>query len=230
MASSKARKLFPLPDKPSIAVLSFDNLSGDPKQAYLGDGLAENIISSLSKISKMFVIARNSTFTYKGKAVKVQQVAEELGVRYVLEGSVQKSGEQLRITAKLIDAGTGKHLWSERYDRDKKELFALQDEITLNIVAALQIKLTEGEMARVRRRGTDNLEALLLVTQSMELFQRFNKEDNDRARELAQKAIKLDPKYTDAYVRLARTHLTDFQAGWVQERTAAFKRSVELGK
>jgi adenylate cyclase len=120
----------PLPDKPSIAVLPFDNLSGDPEQEYLADGISENIISALSKISKMFVIARNSTFTYKGKPVKVQQVSRELGVRYVLEGSVQKAGNRLRITAQLVDATIGYHIWSERYDREIKDIFALQDDIT----------------------------------------------------------------------------------------------------
>ena len=142
-----SRMAFALPDKPSIAVLPFDNLSADAKNDVFRDGLTEDIITSLSKISTMFVIARNSTFTYKGKPVKVQQVAEELGVRYVLEGSVQRSGEQLRMTAQLIDATTGRHLWSERYDREVQEIFALQDEITKQIVAALEVQLTAGEGA-----------------------------------------------------------------------------------
>ena len=138
---------FPLPDKPSIAVLPFVNMSGDPKQEFFSDGITEDIITALSKIPKLFVIARNSTFTYKGKPVKVKQVSEELGVRYVLEGSVQKSGDRVRITAQLIDALSGHHLWSERYDRDLKDLFALQDEVTLKILMAMQVKLTEGEEA-----------------------------------------------------------------------------------
>ena len=145
--ASKEKMAFPLPDKPSIAVLPFVNMSGDPKQEFFSDGITEDIITALSKIPKLFVIARNSTFTYKGKPVKVKQVSEELGVRYVLEGSVQKSGDRVRITAQLIDALSGHHLWSERYDRDLKDLFALQDEVTLKILTAMQVKLTEGEQA-----------------------------------------------------------------------------------
>ena len=140
---------FPLPEKPSIAVLPFANISGDPKEDYLSDGITEQIITALSKTPQMLVIARNSVFTYKGKPVMVQQVSKELGVRYVLEGSVQRSGDRLRITAQLIDAKTGNHLWSERYDRDLKDLFDLQDDITRNVIMALQVKLTRGDNAPV---------------------------------------------------------------------------------
>ena len=142
--ASKEKMAFPLPDMPSIAVLPFVNMSEDPKQEFLCDGMTEDIITALSKIPRLFVIARNSTFTYKGKPVKVKQVSEELGVRYVLEGSVQRSGDRIRITAQLIDALTGHHLWAERYDRDLKDIFALQDEITMKILTATQVKLTEG--------------------------------------------------------------------------------------
>ena len=152
---------YPLPEKPSIAVLPFDDMSGDPNQDYFCDGLTENMITALSKTPKMFVIARNSTFTYKGKAVKVNQIAEELGVQYVLEGSVRKEGDRVRITAQLIDALTGHHLWAEKYDRELKEIFSLQDEITKKIISSLQVKLTEGEQAYVYAKGTDNLEAYL---------------------------------------------------------------------
>jgi len=147
----------PLPDKPSIAVLPFVNMSDDPKQEYFSAGITEEIITALSKVPKLFVIARNSTFTYKGKPVKVQQVGRDLGVRYVLEGSVRKAGDRVRITAQLVDATTGNHLWAERYDRDLKDVFALQDEITLKIITALQVKLTEAEQARLLAKGTDNL-------------------------------------------------------------------------
>ena len=143
--ASKEKMAFPLPDVPSIAVLPFVNMSEDPKQEFLCDGMTEAIITALSKVPRLFVIARNSTFTYKGKPVKVKQVSEELGVRYVLEGSVQRSGDRVRITAQLIDALTGNHLWAERYDRDLKDIFALQDEITIKILTATQVKLTEGE-------------------------------------------------------------------------------------
>ena len=212
----------------SIAVLPFDNFGGDPEQLSLGEGLAENIISSLSKIHKMFVIARNSTFTYKGRPVKMQTVSKELGVRYVLEGSVLKSGSRVRITAQLIDATTGYHLWSEIYDRDLDDIFALHDEITLSVVTALQIKLTQGELARIRQRGTNNLRAWLLVNQSFEHLVRFTKDDNEQARKLAEEAIALDPNYVEAYVRLGRTHLADFHAGWVANPDTSLQRSIEL--
>ncbi len=226
--ASLERMAFPLPDKPSIAVLPFANMSADPEQEFLADGVTENIIAAISTVPDIFVISRSSVFTYKGRTVKVQRVAEELGVRHVLEGSVQRSGDKVRITAQLIDAITGYHVWSGRYDRDVKDIFDLQDEITLKIVTALQVELTEGELARVRQRGTDNLEAWLLVTQSLEHFMQFTKGGNVRARELAQKAIAVDPKYPDAYIRLARTHLIDFQAGWVADRAESLKRTVEL--
>jgi len=212
----------------SIAVLPFDNFGGDPERLSLGEGLAENIISSLSKIHKMFVIARNSTFTYKGRPVKMQTVSKELGVRYVLEGSVLKSGSRVRITAQLIDATTGYHLWSEIYDRDLDDIFALHDEITLSVVTALQIKLTQGELARIRQRGTNNLRAWLLVNQSFEHLVRFTKDDNEQARKLAEEAIALDPNYAEAYVRLGRTHLADFHAGWVANPDASLQRSIVL--
>ena len=142
--ASVDRMKYPLPDVPSIAVLPFVNLSEDPKQEFLSDGMTDEIITALSKVPRLFVIARNSTFIYKGKPVKVKQVSEELGVRYVLEGSLQRSGDRVRITTQLIDALTGNHLWAERYDRDLKDIFALQDEITIKILAAIQVKLADG--------------------------------------------------------------------------------------
>ena len=226
--ASVDRMAFPLPDRPSIAVLPFDNLSGDPGQEHLADGITENIIAALSRVRDLFVIARNSVFTYRGKPVQVQQVAEEHGVRYVVEGSVQRSGDRLRITAQLIDALTGHHLWSARYDREVKDIFALQDEITFKIVEALQVELTEGEQARVGRRGTNNLEAWLLRSESRQFFLRFTKEDNVRSRELAQKAVDLDPEYAGAYTRLAFTHWLNAQARWSESRTDSLVQSVEL--
>jgi TolB-like protein len=150
---------FPLPEKPSIAVLPFNNLSDDPAQDYIAFGITVNIISALSNISDMFVIASDSTSTYKGKPVKIQRVSEELGVRYVLEGSAQRSGNRVRVTVQLIDATTGHYLWSEKYDREVHDIFALQDEITHKIIVELQVKLTEGEQARVSQKSTTNLEA-----------------------------------------------------------------------
>ena len=177
---------YPLPDKPSIAVLPFDNMTGDTSQDYLSDGISENIISALSRISNLFVIARNSTFTYKGKPVKVQQVSEDLGVRYVLEGSVQKSGSRYRFTAQLIDAIKGNHLWSEKYDRELKDLFMVQDEITKEIITALNVELTQGEQARTASKGTDNLEAYLKIMQAREQVYKHNVESNALGQQLAQ--------------------------------------------
>jgi adenylate cyclase len=175
--------------------LPFDNLSGDPKQEYFSDGITEEIISALSRVPKLFVIARNSTFTYKGKPVKVKQVAEELGVKYVLEGSVRKAEDKVRITAQLIDAIQGHHLWSERYDRNLKDIFAVQDEITKKIITAMQVKLTEGEQARTVAKGTNSLEAYLKCLQANDYLNRTNIENNALAKRLADEAINLDPEY-----------------------------------
>ena len=175
--ASVEKMAFPLPDKPSIAVLPFVNMSGDPKQEFFSDGLTEDLITALSKVPNIFVVARNSTFTYKGKPVRVQQVAEDLGVRYVLEGSIQKAGDRVRITAQLIDAITGRHLWAERYDRDLKDIFALQDEITVKILNALRVKLTDGTYASLTEKGTNNLEAYLKLLQAREYGLRRTKKE-----------------------------------------------------
>jgi adenylate cyclase len=203
----------PLPDKPSIAVLPFDNLSGDPKQEYLSDGFTEEIITGLSRVPRLFVIARNSSFTYKGTPVKVQQVSRELGVRYVLEGSVHKAGDKVRITTQLIDAIKGHHLWAERYDRDLKEIFALQDEITMKVMTALQIKLTEGEQARAVAKGTDNIEAYVKFLQGIEHIKRFTPESNVLARQMSEETIALAPEYPRGYRLKAATHWLDVMYG-----------------
>jgi adenylate cyclase len=220
---------FPLPDKPSIAVLSFENLSGDPGQDYLGDGISENIIAALSNISELFVIARNSTFAYKDRPVKIQQVAEELGVRYVLEGSVQKADDRIRVTAQLVDAITGHHLWARRYDRDLKDLFATQDEITLKIVKALRVELTDGEQARMWHTS-ENFEAWSQFVRAGDFFQRFTKEDNANARELLERAVKLDPGYSSAWTTLAWTYLMDAWLGFNESPEESIKAAIELGK
>jgi TolB-like protein/Tfp pilus assembly protein PilF len=199
----------PLPDKPSIAVLPFVNMSDDPKQEYFSDGITEEIITALSNIPKLFVIARTSSFKYKGKEVGVRTVGRELGVRYVLEGSVRKAADEVRITAQLIDAKTNKHLWAERYDRDMKDVFAVQDEITQKVVTALQVKLTEGEQALVYSRGTTNLQAYLRLLKGREQINRWNIEGNALARETIKQVISLDPKYAVAYYLLAVTHNRD---------------------
>jgi adenylate cyclase len=224
------RMAFPLPEKPSIAVLPFTNMSGDPTQEYIGDGISENIITALSVGSGMFVIARNSTFTYKGRPIRVQQVAEELGVRYALEGSVQKSGDRLRVTAQLIDALSGHHLWAEKYDRRMGGLFDLQDEITKKIVVSLQVELTQGEQARVYARSTDNLEAWSYGVKGNYLLDRFNKEDNVKARELLETAIELDPKYVLAYVWLGATYAAGANYGWNDSPADSLKRAHELAQ
>jgi adenylate cyclase len=219
----------PLPDKPSIAVLPFVNMSEDPKQEYLSNGITENIITGLSKMPRLFVIARNSTFTYKDKGVKVQQVAEELGVRYVLEGSVQRSGNRVRITAQLIDALTGNHLWAERYDRDLKDIFAVQDEITMRIMEAMQVKLTEGEQW-LRVRPPRNLEAYLKFLQAQEYIQRFNIEGNTLGKRLAEETIVLDPEFAGGYGALASGHMMDVWLGLSKSPKESLDKAVELAQ
>jgi TolB-like protein/Flp pilus assembly protein TadD len=220
----------PLPDKPSIAVLPFNNMSGDPEQEYFSDGITEEIITALSKVPKIFVIARNSSFTYKGKAVKVQQVGRELGVRYVLEGSVRKSGDKIRITAQLVDTTTGGHLWAERYDRELKEIFTLQDEITMKIIAALRVELTDGEQARLRGKGTENLQAYLKWLRAYEHFNSSTKEDNVRARLLLEETISLDAEFPQAYSLLGATHWVDMFYGSSKSPEESLKRAFELTK
>jgi adenylate cyclase len=204
----------PLPDKPSLIVLPFVNLSKDPDQDYFSDGLTETLTGDLSKISSLFVIARNSAFTYKGKAVKVQDVGREMGVRYVLEGSVLKADNQVRINAQLIDTTTGYHLWSERYDRDLKGIFALQDEITQKILTALQVKLTQGEQAYLVRKRPDNLEAYDSFLRGWTYYWRFTKEANTQARQMFERAINLDPKFAAAYAGLSIAYLQEWVNQW----------------
>jgi len=226
-AASVEKMAHPLPEKPSIAVLPFDNMSGDPDQDYFSDGITEDIITALSKTPQMFVIARNSTFTYKEKAVKIKQVAEELGVQYVLEGSVQKEGDRVRITAQLIDAIAGHHLWAERYDRDFKDIFALQDEITIKIIGSLRLELTDGQLADLHTKGTENLEAYLKLLQVREPFYTLTKEGNAQARHLAEEAIVIDPEYAAAYVYLAATHYMSITLGSSKFPKESMKRAFE---
>jgi TolB-like protein/class 3 adenylate cyclase/Tfp pilus assembly protein PilF len=228
--ASVEKMAYPLPDKPSIAVLPFVNMSEDPKQEYFSDGLTEEIITALSNVPNLFVIASNSVFTYKGKPVKVNQVAEELGVRYVLEGSVRKAGDDIRITAQLVDAFSGHHLWAERYDRKLSEIFAVQDELTKNIITALQLELTEGEQVREVARGTNNLKAYLKYLQSMERIDQFNRESNALGKQLAEEAIALDPEYAMAYRALARAHQMDVWLGTSKSPKQSLAKSLELYK
>ena len=216
-----------LPDKPSIAVLPFDNLSGHPEDEFIADGISETIITALSKTPRIFVIARNSTFTYKGKATKVQKIAEDLGIQYVLEGSIQKSKDQLRINAQLIDAINGKHLWAEKYDRNMKDLFALQDDITMKIITALNVKLTQGEVAAVYAKGTDNLEAYLKAIQVLQHLQRYSRESITISQKMAKEAISLDPNYPVAYYLLSLAQQREIVLGTAKSPKTSLKLSIE---
>ncbi len=207
----------PLPDKPSLIVLPFVNMSKDPDQEYFSDGLTEVLTGDLSKISSLFVIARNSAFTYKGKAVKVQDVGREMGVRYVLEGSVQKADQRVRITVQLIEAATGYHLWSEQYDRPLADIFALQDEVVQKIKTTLKLQLTLEEIGVIARKHTDNLEAYDYFLRGTEDYWRFTKEAMAQARQMYEKAIELDPQYAAAYARLGATHTLDWMWQWSQD-------------
>ena len=228
--ASVEKMAYPLPDKPSIAVLPFENLSDDRKQEYLSDGISEAIINTLSKVPKMFVIARNSSFTYKGKPVKVQQVAEELGVQYVLEGSVQRSGEKLRVAVQLVDALKGHHLWSERYDLKMDDLLAVQDKIAMNVLIETQVKLTEGEQARLLRKETNNLKAYEKFLEAAMYYSRTNREDMFKAWQLFEEAIRLDPNFSGAYRGVAACHLWDFGRGWSQDLGKSWQLATKYAK
>jgi adenylate cyclase len=216
--------VLPLPDKPSIAVLPFENMSGDREQEFFADGMAEEIITALSHYRWFFVIARNSSFTYKGRAVDVKQVARELGVRYVLEGSVRKAGNRVRVTAQLIDAPTGNHIWAERYDRELDDIFALQDEITETIVAAVEPELGVVERERARRKPPDNLDAW--AAYQLGLWHLLGDPTRDamaEARQLFQRACELDPKFAAAYADLAWTHTIDITLGLTDDPEASLE-------
>lgn len=225
----------PLPDKPSIAVLAFENLSGDPEQEYFADGLAEDIITGLSKFHWFFVIARNSSFTYKGSAVDVKQVAEELGVQYVLEGSVRKAGNRVRVTAQLIDALTGRHVWAERYDRDLEDIFAVQDEITQAIVGEAAPSFISAEARRVERKAPESFDAWDYCMRGNWYLSHRGKDDVAEARRLFEAALKQDPNSTAALNGLAFTLGWMINFGWAEDpdearitALAAARRAVEL--
>ena len=219
-----------LPDKPSIAVLPFVNMSGDQNQEYFSDGMTEQIINGLCKVPNLFVIARNSSFAYKGKSVGVKQIAQELGVKYVLEGSVQKAGDKVRITAQLIDATTDYHMWSENYDRDLSDIFALQDEITLKLMDTMQIKLTLGEQARLWEGGTSNIQAYDKWARALECLFHRTEQYNAQARKLLEEAIELDPMYAFAYVSVGYTHVIDLMFGWSLSPLSSFEQLEKLSE
>lgn len=208
------RPALPLPEKPAIAVLPFTNMTNDPQQDYFSDGISEDIITALSRLRWFFVIARNSSFVYKGKSVHMKQVADELGVGYVLEGSVRRSGDRVRITAQLNDVATGSHLWAERYDRDLADVFAVQDEITEAIVAAIEPQLYAAENFRARRKPPDSMDAWDLVMRALSYYWRVTRQDNVVAQALLEKATAIDPHYGQALGVLASSHTFGAHMGW----------------
>ncbi len=236
-AAATPRPSLPLPDKPSIAVLPFENMSGDPEQGHFADGIVEEIITALSRFRQLFVIARNSTFTYKGRAVDVKQVGLELGVRYVLEGSVRKSGNRIRIAGQLINASTGVHLWADRFEGGLEDLFDLQDQVTASVVGAIAPKLEQAEIERAKRKPTESLDAYDYYVRGMASYYQWTKESNNEALSFFYRAIELDPDFASAYGFAANCYvqrknnkwMTD-QAKEVTETARLAHRAVGLGK
>jgi adenylate cyclase len=215
-------------DLPTIAVLPFDNMSGDPEQDYFSDGITEDLITDLSRISGLFVIARTTVFTYKGKSVTVRQVGEDLGVQYVLEGSVRRAGKRIRINAQLVDAGSGRHLWADRYDREISDVFALQDEVTQKIVSALAVKLTADERQNLRQATKVDPVAYDVFLRGLELHRRYTFETRAEARALFERAIELDPSFARAHAGLALTHLFDYIEGSTDLPDRSLQSSLEM--
>ena len=227
---NETRDRLPLPEKPSIAVLPFENMSGDPEQEYFADGITEDIITSLSKLRQLMVIARHSSFTYKGQATRVQQVGTELGVAFVIEGSVRKAANRVRITAQLIDCATGGHLWAERYDRELTDIFAVQDEVTSEIVAAMELALTPADRHRIRNVGTDNLEAYDCFLRAREQWWRLTREGNENADAMLRRAIELDPGFAKAYAWLSYVRCLEHMSGWRDATDQPLKECHDLAK
>jgi adenylate cyclase len=228
--ASKDKMALPLPDVPSIAVLPFVNMSGDPNQEFLSDGITEEIITTLSKLRNLFVISRQSTFSYKGKPVKVKQVSEELGVRYVLEGSVQRSGDRIRINAQLIDALTGRHMWAERYERPMTDLFALQDEITMKILAAIQVKLVEGEQGAVygKWRGKERVDCYLKVLEGFKHLHGWNIESTRETRRIAEEALAMCPEAPGSYYLMSWVHIAELILGIGKSPQESAEKGIEM--
>jgi len=219
-----------LPDKPSIAVLPFDNMNKDPEQEYFSDGLTEQIINGLCKVSNLFVIGRNSSFVYKGKSIRTKQIAQELGVKYILEGSVQTVGDRVRITAQLIDATTDYHMWSERYDRELSDIFTLQDEITMKLISAMEVNLTSGEQARLWEAGTTNIQAYDKHMHGNECFFRFNEKDNKQAQQFYKEAINIDRSYALPHAMLGYTHMFDLLYRWSKSPIESFEHAEKCAE
>ena len=237
-AAASSRPTLPLPDKPSIAVLPFKNMSGDPEQEYFADGVVEEIITALSRFRQLFVIARNSSFTYKDRAVDVKQVGRELGVRYVLEGSVRRSADRVRVTGQLIDAATGAHLWADRFDGALEDIFELQDRVTMSVVGAIAPKLEQAEIDRAKRKPTENLGAHDYYLQGIaNHYQSWSKEAISEALRLYYKAIELDPDFASAYGAAARCYIERRSNDWMTDRVKETiemarlaRRAIELGR
>jgi TolB-like protein len=226
---SEEAPALPLPDRPSVAVLPFTNISADPEQEYFSDGMTDDLITDLSQLPGLFVIARHSVFAYKGKTVKMNEVSRELGVRYVMEGSVRRAGDQVRINAQLIDATTGYHVWAGRYDRELKNIFALQDEIMQKIVRALEIKLTKSEQERFRLAPTNNLEAYDYFLRGWGYFWHLTQKEMAQARQMLEKAVQLDPKYAGAHALLSSAYLNEFLFQW-DPRPQTLEQAFELAQ
>jgi TolB-like protein len=220
----------PQPDKPSIAVLPFTNMSGDPEQEYFSDGLTEDIITALAHFRDVSVIARNSSFAFKGQSPDVTEIGRKLGAQYVVEGSVRKAGNKVRITAQLVDASTGGHIWAHRYDRDLEDIFAVQDDVTETVVGTLAGRLETVGAERARKKPTTSLTAFDYLLQGRDLVHRFNREDNAKARELLEKAIALDPDYAEPHAFLSKTYLIDWFGGWARDLDACLERATKIAK
>jgi TolB-like protein/class 3 adenylate cyclase len=226
-ASQAPRPTLGLPDKPSIAVLAFNNMSGDPEQEYFSDGISEDIITDLSKLSEIHVIARNSTFTYKGKPVDVKQVGRDLGVHYVLEGSVRKAGNRVRVTGQLIDVASGAHIWAERFDRDLTDIFAVQDELTREIISALKVKLTPEKKDRLARKNTIDQEAYDLFLRGRERAWLNTRSGNIEARNLLGRAVTINPEFAAAHAFIGFTQVNDYVNGWAEVPERSLQTGLE---
>ena len=229
-SAESARPALMLPDLPSIAVLPFDNLSGDPEQEYFADGVVEEITTALSRFRHMFVIARNSSFTYKGRAVDVKQVGRDLGVRYVLEGSVRKAANQVRIAAQLVDAATGKHLWADRFDGGLEDIFELQDQVTASVVGAIAPKLEQAEIERATLKQTESLDAYDLYLRGLDQIHHGTRDANDEALRLFFEAIKLDPNFAPAHGMAAWCYAWRKLNGWVSDHGAELAEASRLAR
>ena len=229
-ASEAPRPTRASPDKPSIAVLAFTNMSADTEQEYFSDGISEDIITDLSKLSELHVIARNSTFTYKGKPVDVKRVGCELGVRYVLEGSVRKAGNRVRVTGQLIDAETGAHIWADRFDRDLIDIFAVQDELTQEIISALKVKLTLEKKDRLGRKGTIDVEAYNLFLRGREQAWLTTKSGNIEARNLLGRAVTINPEFAAAHAFVGFTYVNDYVNGWAEIPERSLQTGLEIAE